>query len=76
VNTLRKLCAVTILSLTLAGSALAGHMDTTGYVPPPPPPPSASCYVDAAVFSDNTGRSYDVNTTMSIVLTVLSLIYP
>jgi hypothetical protein len=75
VNTLRKLCAVTILSLTLAGSALAGHMDTTGYVPPPPPP-SASSSGNAAVFSDNTGGGYDVNATISTVLTVLSLIYP
>jgi hypothetical protein len=42
VKTLRKLCAVTILSLTLVGSAFAGHMDTTGVVSQPQPPQSGA----------------------------------
>ena len=62
-NTLRKLCAVTILSLTLAGSALAGHMDTTG-APAPAPSPETS-----------TSTTTTTTTATSILLTVLSLIY-
>jgi hypothetical protein len=58
-KTLRQTCAATILSLTLAVSVLAGHMDTTGApAPAPSPTPSAS------------------TTSTTIILTVLSLIYP
>jgi hypothetical protein len=40
-KTLRQTCVATILSLMLAVSVLAGHMDTTG-APAPSPTPSAS----------------------------------
>jgi hypothetical protein len=56
-KTLRQTCVAAILSLTLAVSVLAGHIDTTG-APAPSPTPSAS------------------TTSTTIVLTVLSLIYP
>jgi hypothetical protein len=60
-KTLRQTCVATILSLTLAVSVLAGHMDTTGApAPAPSPTPSAST----------------TSATTNIVLTVLSLIYP
>jgi len=61
-KTLRQTCVAAILSLTLAVSVLAGHMDTTGApAPAPSPTPSAST---------------TSTTTTTIVLTVLSLIYP
>lgn len=42
-KTLRQTCAATILSLTLAVSVFAGHMDTTGApAPVPSPTPTAS----------------------------------
>ena len=37
-NTLRQICAAIILSLTLAVSVLAGHIDTPGIVAPAPTP--------------------------------------
>ena len=76
-NTLRKICAVTILSLALAGSALAGHMDTTGAPAPAPTPETSTNSENAAIFDDNTGGAYDVNITITgpIVQTILSLIY-
>ncbi len=59
-KTLRQTCAVTILSLTLAISVLAGHIDTTGApAPAPSPTPSAST----------------TSTATSIVLTIISVIY-
>jgi hypothetical protein len=59
-KTLRQTCVAIILSLTLAVSALAGHMDTTGApAPAPVPPPSTST----------------TSTTTTIVLTIISLIY-
>ena len=63
-NTLRKLCAVTILSVTLAGSALAGHMDTGG-APAPAPTPTP-----ATISTTQTS-----NSLASFVLTILSFIY-
>jgi hypothetical protein len=41
-KTLRQICVATILSLTLAVSVLAGHIDTTGAPAPEPPAPSTS----------------------------------
>ena len=42
-KTLRQTCVAAILSLALAVSVLAGHMDTTGApAPAPSPTPSAS----------------------------------
>ncbi len=59
-KTLRQTCVATILSLTLAVSVLAGHMDTTGApVPAPSPTPSAST----------------TSTTTTIVLKIVSVIY-
>jgi len=64
VKTLRQLCAVTVLSLTLAVSVMAGQIETWGVAAPPPPPPP----------TDSTTQT--TSTATSIVLTVLSLIYP
>jgi hypothetical protein len=61
VKTLRQITAVTVLSLTLAVSVLAGQTDTPGVVAPPPPPTSST---------QSTG------TAVTILLMVLSLIYP
>ena len=61
VKTLRQATAVAVLSLTLAVSVMAGQTDTTGAVAPPPPPTSSS--------TQTTG------TAVTILLTVLSLIY-
>ena len=61
-KTLRQISAVTILSMTLAISVLAGQVDTPGVVAPPPPP------------TDSTTQS--AGTAASILLTVLGLIYP
>jgi hypothetical protein len=61
VKTLRKISAASILSLTLAISVMAGQVDTPGVVAPPPPTSSTT---------QTTG------TTATIILTVLSLIYP
>ncbi len=62
-KTLRQMCAVTILGLTLAGSALAGHMDTTGAPAPAPTPETANNTTTAS------------STVTTILQTVLSLIY-
>ncbi len=59
-KTLRQTCVAIILSLALAASVLAGHMDTTGApAPAPSPTPSAST----------------TSTATTIALTILSLIY-
>ena len=62
VKTLRQLCAVTVLSLTLAVSVMAGQIETWGVAAPPPPPPT-----------DSTTQT--TSTATSVLLTVLSLIY-
>jgi len=60
VKTLRQISAVTVLSLTLAVSVMAGQIDTWGVVEPPPPPVSTT---------QITG------TPTAMVLIVLGLIY-
>ena len=60
-KTLRQLSAVTILSLMLAVSVMAGQVDTPG-APAPAPTPTNST-------TQTTG------TATPILLTVLSLIY-
>jgi hypothetical protein len=62
VKTLRQISAVTILSLTLAVSVMAGQTDTTGAPAPAPTPTSTT--------------TQTTSTTTAIVLTVLGLIYP
>ena len=59
-KTLRQLFMVTVLSLTLSVSALAGHMDTTGVTAPPPPPNSTT---------------QTSSTVTSILITVLDVIF-
>jgi hypothetical protein len=63
-KTLRQVCAATILSLMLAVSVLAGHIDTPGA----PAPATAPAPTPA---STTTSTS----TATSFLLTVLSLIY-
>lgn len=60
-KTLRQLSAVTVLSLTLAVSVMAGQIETWGAVAPQSPPPSTT--------AQTTG------TTASILLVVLGLVY-
>ena len=60
VKTLRQISAVTVLSLTLVVSVMAGQVDTMGVVAPPPPPATAT--------------TQTTSTTTAIVLIVLSLI--
>jgi len=38
-NSLRRTCAATVLSVAIAVSAFGGQISSPGYVPPPPPPP-------------------------------------
>jgi len=59
-KTLRQLSAVTVLSLTLVVSVMAGQIDTWGVVAPPPP---------------TNSTTQTTSTTTAIVLMVLSLIY-
>jgi len=61
VKTLRQLTAVMVLSLTLAVSVIAGQTESPGVVTPPQPPTTSS--------TQTTG------TAVTILLTVLSLIY-
>jgi hypothetical protein len=63
VKTLRRISAVTVLSLTLAVTAFAGHMDTTGAPVPRPRPDESS----------SSTTTDDVTTY--IILTITSLIY-
>ena len=73
VNTLRKICAATILSLTLAGSALAGHIDTPG-APAPVSSTNSGNTADGIVLN-NAGGGVNNTITTSIVQTILSVIY-
>lgn len=57
---IRQICVATILSLGLAVSVLAGHIDTTGAPAPEPPPPASTSATSTAA---------------TIVLTVVRLIY-
>jgi hypothetical protein len=61
VKTLRQTFAASILSLTLAVSVLAGHIDTPGAPAPAPTPASTTTTTSS--------------TATTILLTVLSLIY-
>lgn len=61
-KTLRQITALTVLSLTLAVSVLAGQTDTPGVVAPPPP--------------TTTSTTQSTGTAVSILITVLGLIYP
>lgn len=76
-KTLRRICAASILSLTLAVSALAGHIDTPGAPAPASTPETITNSENATISSDNTGGAYDVNINITgpIVQTILSLIY-
>jgi len=49
VKTLRLICAATILSLTLAVSAFAGHMETTGAAAPTPATSSTTTNVTTSI---------------------------
>jgi hypothetical protein len=49
VKTLRQVCAATILSLMLAVSAFAGHMETTGAPAPDPATNSTTTNVATSV---------------------------
>ena len=60
-KTLRQFCVATILSLMLAVSVLAGHMDTTGVAAPPPPPTNS--------------MTQTTSVTTALLITVLDLIY-
>jgi hypothetical protein len=51
VKTLRRTCTVTILCMALAVSAVAGQIDSTGYVAPPPTGPSVMTTVILTVVS-------------------------
>jgi len=70
-TTLRQLCAATLLSLTLAISAFAGHIDCPGVVAP-----SSTCvagHIDCpGVASTDTGTT---SATTDVILTVVSLTY-
>jgi len=61
-NTLRRLSAAIILSLTLAGSVFAGHMETPG-APAPPPAPVTSA-------STATSSADVINTILLMILEV------
>ena len=61
-KTLRQICAVTILSLTLSVCTLAGQIESNGVAAPPPPP--------------TTSETQTTSTTTTIVLIVLGLVYP
>jgi len=65
VKTLRQISIVTILSLTLAVSVMAGQIDTMGAPAPAPAPPAPT-----------STTTQTTSTTTAIVLTVLGLIYP
>lgn len=56
----QRMCAATLLTVTLAVSALAGQIPSPGYVPPPPP--------------GDASTSTSGNITTTIILTILSLI--
>lgn len=61
-KTLCRISAVTVLSLTLAVSAFAGHMDTPGAPAPRPRP-------------DEQSSTFPDDATTYIILTITSLIY-
>lgn len=63
-KTLRQTCAAIVLSLTLAVSATAGHMDTMG-APAPAPAPEPSPTPSASTTS----------TVADIVMTLITLVY-
>ena len=73
-NTLRRLCAATILSLTLAASALAGHIDTTG-APAPGSSTNSGLNTDGVIFNNAGGGQLNNTVTTPIVLMILRLIY-
>ena len=62
----RRMSAVTILSLTLAVSVFAGHIETPAAVPKPTLPPTA-----ASTATTTTSSAM----TTSVMLIILSLVY-
>lgn len=62
-NTIRQLCAGTILGLMFAVPVMAGDIDSPGKTPTPPPSTSTSTA---------TGTS---SLTTTVILTIVSLIY-
>ena len=77
---LRQLCAITVLTLMLASSALAGEM-ATGAVPPPPDPPASMMGDIQNGFTGTDGTSSTETTfvdpvtafTLNILQSMLSL---
>jgi hypothetical protein len=63
-KTLRRMSVVTILSLTLAATVFAGHIETPSVVSPPTPPRTAT--------STTTTSS---GITTSVMFMILGLIY-
>ena len=60
-KTLRQTCAAITLSLTLAVTVFAGHMDTTG-APAPAPAPSPT-------------QSVSTTSTVATIVMMITLIY-
>ena len=63
-NKLRRTCALVALTLTLAVSAAAGTIHSTGVVSEPPPPPPAG----------QTASTLTTNMTATVILTLVGLI--
>lgn len=69
-KTLRRISALTLLSLTLSISVLAGQVEFPGIIKPPDPPPTSQM----TQTTDST-TEITIDVTTEIVLAVLDLIY-
>jgi hypothetical protein len=63
-NTLRQTSALVVLTLTLAVSAAAGTIHSTGVVSEPPPPPATS----------QTSSTSTSGLAATVIITILGLI--
>jgi hypothetical protein len=73
-KTLRRLCAVFVLTLALALSAFGGEI-TTGVTAPPPPPPESQATTTGEITTGVTGEiSTGVTTTDPVTEIALNLL--
>ncbi len=73
---MKRFAMTVVLACALSGTALAGDIPSTGIVaPPPPPPPDETAQFSNVSSTDSTSPGDMPALDLSILLTVLNLVF-